>query len=70
MDIFDYSKNRSIGLGVYSDSTMIAVNGPNNQTVITDTGIQTPTLTQTSIEKEKKNFEKLEKRIEVLENGK
>ena len=68
LDLLDININRSINIGVFTDSTMILVNGPSKQTVITDIGIQTPTLTQTSIEKEKKNFEKLENALDIIKN--
>lgn len=68
LDLYDNDKSRSIYMSVDFDSTTIIVNGPSKQTVITDTGIQTPTLTQTSIEKEKKNFEKLNNALDIIKN--
>lgn len=48
------------------DSTNITVQGSSSQTYITPTGITTPTLTQTSKSSEKKNFEKLNNALGLI----
>ena len=48
------------------DSTNITVQGSSSQTYITPTGITTPTLTQTSKSSEKKNFEKLNSALGLI----
>ncbi len=47
---------------------LINVNDENEKTTITSAGITTPTVTQTSKEEYKKNFEKLENAKEILKN--
>ena len=46
----------------------ISIKNATNQTTIEPSGITTPTVTQTSLEQYKKNFEKLENAKEILKN--
>ena len=50
----------SITLGSWSDSS--------TRTTITDSRIEAQTITQTSLESQKKNFEKLENALEIIKN--
>lgn len=48
------------------DKSFIELSGSNGVTNLSNTGITTPTLTQTSREENKKNFEKLENALNIL----
>ena len=50
----------------FGSSANLSVYGGGSSTSITNTGITTPTLTQTSLKEKKKNFQKLEKALDIL----
>ena len=52
--------------GDYSDPSLHLRNLNSNHTYVRASGITTPTLTQTSLEEQKKNFEKLENALEII----
>ena len=64
----DTTPDNSILAIIDDNATQIWLRKNNNSTIIQPDGIWTPTLTQTSLEKEKKNFEKFENGLETLKN--
>lgn len=54
--------------GSSSDHSTIELDGTSGYTRIRDDGIRTPSVTQTSLEKEKKNFEKFEKALDIIKD--
>ena len=59
-----------VGIGIANSSgNSIYVDGQGSSTYILNTGIETPTLTQTSLAESKKNFEKLQDNaLETIKN--
>lgn len=54
--------------GSSSDHSVIELDGTSGYTRIRDDGIRTPTVTQTSLEKDKKNFEKFNNALELIKD--
>lgn len=54
--------------GSSASSSIIDIQGSTGGTTITNNGITTPTVVQTSLESEKKNFEKFSNALEILKN--
>lgn len=62
------SSDKAIYIMASDDISIIELNGLNGYTEVTNTGIRTPILTQTSLEESKKNFEKLENGLDIVKN--
>ena len=54
--------------GSTSDHSYIYIQASGKSTTIREDGITTPKVTQTSLEKEKKNFEKFEKALDIIKD--
>lgn len=62
------SSDKSIYIFVGDTSSSVDITDINGNTYISGRGIRTPSVTQTSIEKDKKNFETLDNGLEIIKN--
>lgn len=62
------SSDKSIYIFVGDTSSSVDITDVNGNTSIAGRGIRTPSVTQTSVEKDKKNFETLNNGLEIIKN--
>ena len=62
------SSDKSIYIFVGDTSSSVDITDINGNTYISGRGIRTPSVTQTSVEKDKKNFETLNNGLEIIKN--